>query len=100
MTLISKEVITKWSRRTRSHYESLGYTYTEQGKEFVVKVRHLLPKSKAIVKVKCDYCSEVYEAPYFVWLNGNDAIKKSSCGKEECRTKKTKEASAWARGER
>lgn len=98
--LLSKEVTTKWSRRTKKHYESLGYTYTEQGDEFVVKVRHLLPKSKAIVKVKCDYCSEVYEVPYFVWLNGNDAIKKSSCSNRECRTKKMKEASAWARGER
>lgn len=90
----------KWSRSTRKYYESLGYTYTNHGEELVVKVRHLPPKSKAIVKVKCNYCSRVYETPYFIWKNGNKTIKKSSCGKEECRTKKMKEASAWARGER
>lgn len=100
MTLLSKEVITKWSRRTKKYYESLGYKYTTQGAEFKVKTKHLPELSKVAIKVRCDYCAMVYEVPYFVWNNGNKTINKSSCGKEECRTKKMKEASAWARGER
>lgn len=56
--LLSKTVLMKWNIKNKQYYESLGYKFTRFKDEFEVPVEHLLPSSKAIVDVQCDFCGE------------------------------------------
>ncbi|MED2945330.1 hypothetical protein P4284_24025 [Bacillus swezeyi] len=64
MILENQLVDVAWNPRNKKHFIELGYTYTGLGKTFTVKAEHLTMGSKAIVKVKCDYCNEIKTTVY------------------------------------
>lgn len=72
----------KWSNRNKRYYSDLGYDGFENGKEFLVDVKHLPLGSRALVKFKCDYCGEIHEAKY-----SGKANNKSHFCTRECQDK-------------
>lgn len=64
LLLVKKEVVIKWSKRTKTHFESLGYEFTNFGDNLKVKVEHLTPGSNTKVWVTCPDCRE---NRYVVW---------------------------------
>jgi len=54
--VLDDRVEVRWSSRTKTHYESLGYDYTMMGDSFRVDVTDLPPKSKMKVLVQCPEC--------------------------------------------
>lgn len=58
MGLISKTVKVKWFYKTREHYESLGYIFTNYGDEFEIKVEDLTKGSKVKVECECNSCKK------------------------------------------
>lgn len=57
--LLPQKIKLKWTNQFKSHYESLGYTFTKRGDEFEVDIIHLQNGSNKNVKVKCDYCGDI-----------------------------------------
>lgn len=68
MSLISKEVKTKWCRSNLKYFTEKGYVYTKMGDEFTVKVSDLKKGSSIKVKVRCDYCGKEKTIPYKRYL--------------------------------
>ena len=64
MGLISKTVIIKWSNKLKNYYINLGYTFTNLGDEFEVKVGDLPNGSGVKVQYECDRCGEIIETTY------------------------------------
>ncbi len=62
--IISEYVTTRWSNNIKRYYESLGYIFTANNDEFVVKVSDLLSGSGAKVLVQCDCCGIKKEICY------------------------------------
>lgn len=54
-----------------------------------VRVSDLPETSKELVKIKCDYCGEIYHMRYSTYLKGTKYNPKCACKK--CTTKKSKE---------
>ena len=69
MGLVSKTVMVKWSRKTKSYYESLGYIYTKMGEEFEVRVKDLPKGSRTEIKYKCDGCGKPLVQSYKYYNN-------------------------------
>ncbi len=102
--IVSKEVEVKLSSNTYKYYEELGYyipryyneikkkTVYKKGTIINVKVKDLLPYSKAIIILKCDYCGNEYPSKYenYIKYNINGNIHKDAC--KNCSHIKYKEA--------
>lgn len=81
----------KWHNSYKKYYESKGYVFTGDRTEFTVKAEDLSPSSKCKIKVRCDYCNEIYETTYFLYNKGISIFPKSCCPR--CTGKKSSEVS-------
>ena len=70
----------KWSGTNKDYYESRGYVFTYFWDEFTVKLDDLNPKSKKLVKCKCDFCGKEVEKK-FCDANKNDT---HACSSKKC----------------
>jgi len=70
MGLINETVIINWNRNVKKHYISKGYSFTNYGDYFEVKVEDLTDGCHIKVNVKCDYedCKNPYLKP-LEWAN-------------------------------
>ena len=68
----------KWSNRNKTYYENFGYKNFENGKEFLVDIKHLPLASRAIVKVICDYCGKIHYGSY----NSKSKSKNHFCSRK------------------
>ena len=85
--LITEYVTIKWNGNTKKYYESLGYTFTSYGDEFIIKASDLKPGSRQRVIAKCDCCGiekSVYYYSYTKIIQSNNG--KYYCHKCGCRT--------------
>lgn len=89
--LISKKVSVVWNANNVRRYKRFGYNYTKIGDSILISVEDLPLYSKALVKVRCDYCKIKYDIKYDHHLRGVKFIKKDSCTDIACRVKKQKE---------
>ena len=72
------------------HIGSKGKPVFSIGEKIFVKVSDLSPKSSVRVKIRCDYCGEIYTSKLNNYKkNQNTYIKKDCCKK--CRNKKVSE---------
>lgn len=62
--ILTKTVLVKWSANTKRYYTEKGYTFTNYGDEFEVKVEDLTPANLSIILCKCDFCKEEKEIRY------------------------------------
>lgn len=73
----------KWSRRNKEHYEEMGYSFTNYGDIFNVRVEDLMKGSHQDVNVQCDYCGQNYTMQ---WKNYYiNIIKKQKCSCNDCK---------------
>ena len=91
MLVENQWVEVKWHNKIKQHYIDKDYTFTKNGDSFYVKPEDLTPSSTALVKVKCDYCKEIYKTSFGDYNKGLKTINKSCCNKKECRNKKSSE---------
>jgi hypothetical protein len=88
--LVTKEVETTVTMKTKLHYESLGYfvpTYVDYRgtvrvkRETMIKVeaKHLNLGSDIDVLVKCDYCGRDKTIKFKTYFKGNDNGNKKDC---------------------
>ena len=77
--LITKEVTTTWNPTTRKYYEDLGYTYTKQHAEFIVKIEDLHKGSNSKIDYQCDLCGEKASIMFYEYNE-----KKNKYGKDLC----------------
>ena len=90
--LLSNVVVIRWNARNKNRFEDLGYKYTKMKDTFLVKVEDLTQYSQAKVYVSCDYCGEIYQTTWSVYLKGKSNIDKDSCSHPLCTGKKAEEA--------
>ncbi|WP_425203598.1 hypothetical protein [Priestia megaterium] len=80
MAIIEGQMVkVKWNNANRRRYESLGYTFTENGLELEVKVEHLSKHAHAFVNFKCDWCGDSFTRDYKVAVRHNHHYCKHSC---------------------
>lgn len=89
--LLSEILDMRWNPRNIDWYVSRGYTYTNKGDVFQIKVKDLPPYSQYKVTVKCDYCGKVVSVDYAIYLRKKDIVDKDACS--NCRFKKQEEIS-------
>lgn len=87
--LISKTVFVIWNSKTKNHYVNKGYIFTKMKDKFEVKINDLTYGANIKIKLKCDYCGEIYEKYYSDWNRSHNNISKDACS--NCKIKKTKE---------
>lgn len=98
--LISEYVNIIASNRNYDYFTEKGYTIerylnrdkhirVKRGTIVTVKVSDLPENSSAKVEVKCDYCGEIIEKPYYNLLSERNKINKDCCIK--CRSKKVQD---------
>lgn len=75
----------KWNNKTRKHYESKGYNFTNYGDVFLVKAKDLLSSSKYHIEVICDFCGKSY---YPTILNFNRRANKNVDSCSDCKVNK------------
>lgn len=75
----------KWSNKTKRHFESKGYVFTNYGDHFYVKAKDLMHSSKEKVKVVCDFCEEPY---YVSYADFNKRSNKNIDSCNNCRVRK------------
>ena len=68
----------KWVNKTRNHYESKGYVFTNYNDLFYVKAKDLPNGSKNNVEVICDFCNNSFY-PSYVNYNKRANKKVDSC---------------------
>lgn len=76
--LISKEVEVVFNNTTYKYYNSLGYK-GKSGEKVIIKVSDLKKNSTQKVKVKCDYCGEIYETAYRNYIVGIESEPYKNC---------------------
>lgn len=81
MIIPNQIVKAKWTNKYKSFYEEKGYIFTKIGEEFDVKAEDLAQGSHIPIKVKCDYCGNIYSSPYASIVKGRKNIPKDSCKK-------------------
>lgn len=64
MVNFDDEVTVKWHPNNKEHYTSLGYKYTGNGKEFMVKIKDLSKGSSCKIPVVCDLCGNTFYKIY------------------------------------
>ncbi len=80
-----------WNSSNRDWYIDKGYEYTKLKDVFYVNPKDLMPKSKSMVCVLCDYCGEEYRTQYATYYNGHEKYPKDAC--KHCASKKSREVS-------
>lgn len=89
------------NRNNAKHYEDLGYKILREhdsrgrkriicGQHIVVKATDLVKSSKKAIKLKCDYCGDIFERAYVYVNGGHKIISKDACKK--CESHKRKES--------
>ena len=87
--LLTKETEMKWNPKNYKHYIEKGYTFTNWGDSFTVKIEDIFGYSSAMVIYKCDYCGEEITVSFCNYKknhNINEYVKKDCCKK--CASKK------------
>lgn len=87
----------KWSGNNKKYFVSLGYKFTKHLDEFSVKVKDLLPNSRARIIARCDYCNREYEVSYYALLYSRKNIEKDAC--IDCSYIKSKEVTLQKRAD-
>lgn len=78
--IISKIVKAKWNGKNKKHFVEKGYKYTKLGYEFDIKVEDLMPRSRFVVEVMCDYCGKIHSMEYYKVINKRvDSITGKDC---------------------
>lgn len=72
---LNQEITIKWTRATKKYYESIGYTFTEYGDEFIIRAKDLKESSGVKVRITCDCCGKPRDIVYGVY---NKTIKKNN----------------------
>ena len=90
MLIPNQMVKVKWCPKNKKYYENLGYEYTKIGEEFDVKIEDLTKGSKALVKVKCDYCGKIINRRYLNYIHQYSPELGDAC--DDCKKLKTKES--------
>jgi len=86
--ILPQKIEIRWVGNTRKHYESKGYSYTNNLDEFLVDVTDLTKGSAVNVKVKCDFCNKKKFMPYKDYLKlRSDNYCCESCLKHKKKTK-------------
>lgn len=62
--LLTKEVKIKWNGKTKMHYESKGYAFTEINDVFVAKIEDVQEGASVTVCYQCDNCHAKYDVLY------------------------------------
>lgn len=78
--LISREITTIVNGTMTKYYNEKGYN-CKTGESINVKIEDLKPNSNLKVKIKCDYCGEIFEAKYFFYLKGHQGLIDKDCCK-------------------
>lgn len=83
MTMVTKEVISKWYPMNRNWYESKGYEFTKWKDEFIVKIDDMPPNALHKIDVKCDICGvdfiKGYNAYYKEFTKNGGLCRCKSC---------------------
>ena len=80
MLIEDQNVKISWTNSNKEWFINKGYTFTKNRDLFFVKPTDLVPSSKIMVYVKCDYCGEVFKKQYSNYLKDiNGFIKKTAC---------------------
>lgn len=78
--LISNQIVkVPWAEKTQKHYINLGYSYTKLKDLFDCKVEDLTKSSIVKVKVKCDYCGQIFEKTYLNYNQQHDDVLGDAC---------------------
>lgn len=85
----NQKVETNWNATTKEWYENKGYIFTKYRDKFLVDVRDLSSGSSVKIQVKCDYCGEIIEIPYYKYTKEMNKTGKVACKK--CAGKKLKD---------
>jgi very-short-patch-repair endonuclease len=75
----------KWHNKTKKHYESKGYIFTNYNDTFWVKAKDLPKGSGTKIEVICDFCKEKYYPSYNAF---NIRVNKSIDTCSKCRAYK------------
>lgn len=62
----------KWAKKTKKHYISKGYVFTEYGDSFYVKAKDMPKFSRFKIVIYCDYCGEPHIVSYGSYNNHED----------------------------
>lgn len=90
MLIEDQNVKISWTNSNKEWFINKGYTFTKNRDLFFVKPTDLVPSSKIMVYVKCDYCGEVFKKQYSNYLKDvNGFIKKTAC--KSCHGRKISE---------
>lgn len=84
--ILNERVDIRWHAKNKKHYEDKGYTYTNWGDTFSVKVDDLSDGSGFEVDVLCDYCEDTVVSMTFNEYNRRkkqSVIQKDACFKCE-----------------
>lgn len=80
--LLDLKTIIQWNNSNKTHFISKGYKFTKIKDTLEILTNDLPIKSHQKVKVKCDYCNDVFEKEFrYVRPNQKDACK--NCGKKK-----------------
>lgn len=91
--LLKQMVNLKWNSKIKKHYVDLGYKFTKMGDEFLVDVNDLTKGSNVSVKVKCDYCKDIYDVVWHSYYKlKQKENNKDCCSNPHCTIKKAKES--------
>lgn len=91
--LLKQMINLKWNSKIKKHYVDLGYKFTKMGDEFLVDVNDLTKGSNANVKVKCDYCGDIYDIAWYSYYKlKQKENNKDCCNDPRCTTQKAKES--------
>ena len=88
MLVENQLVETTWSTSNDQWYISKGYGFTKIRNKLLVKAEDLMPSSGVSVKVKCDYCGEIYQTKYCDYMKSIKIIPKACCSNHECKAHK------------
>lgn len=92
--IISECAEAEWKSRNRKQYEKLGYTFTNYGEKFYIKISDLPKCSHYKVKYSCDNCKKIGELSY------KDYLKSVVDGKKYCRSCAAKLLAATKRNDK
>lgn len=96
--LVDEYVDVVVNSHTINRYKELGYVNVVLYNTISVKVDDAPFNSRARIKVKCDYCGEIFETSVFCYKNSIKTINKNCCNKKECKNQKTKEINLYKYG--
>lgn len=88
MLLEGQFIKMKWNIKNKSHYVKMGYHFTNYGDEFTIRAEDLSPCSKIKVKVKCDYCGEIYTISNYAYNRSTHKDSKLPNVCSKCRGKR------------